>query len=74
MQLLEQFCELQKKGQSILMVTHSPMAASYGDRVVFLKDGKIVNEIYKGEDSRQEFYNRLVHMLSVVESRDLHED
>ena len=56
------------------MVTHSPMAASYGDRVVFLKDGKIVNEIYKGEDSRQEFYNRLVHMLSVVESRDLHED
>ena len=40
----------------------------------FLKDGKIVNEIYKGEDSRQEFYNRLVHMLSVVESRDLHED
>ena len=69
MQLLEQFCELQKKGQSILMVTHSPMAASYGDRVVFLKDGKIVNEIYKGEDSRQEFYNRLVHMLSVVESR-----
>ena len=68
MQLLQQFCDLQKKGQSILMVTHSPMAASYGDRVIFLKDGKIINEIYKGRDTHQVFYNRLVHMLSVVES------
>ena len=41
--------------------------------ITFLEE-KQYEEIYKGEDSRQEFYNRLVHMLSVVESRDLHED
>lgn len=42
-------------------------------RVAFLKDGKIIQEIYSGEDNRETFYNRIVHMLSVQESRDLHE-
>lgn len=55
------------------MVTHSPLAASYAQRVAFLKDGKIIQEIYSGEDNRETFYNRIVHMLSVQESRDLHE-
>lgn len=73
MQLLELLCALQKQGQSILMVTHSPLAASYAQRVAFLKDGKIIQEIYSGEDNRETFYNRIVHMLSVQESRDLHE-
>lgn len=74
MLLLDLLSELCQQGQSILMVTHSPLAASYAQRVAFLKDGKLIQEINSGDDNREAFYNRIVHMLSVQESRDLHEN
>ncbi|MGM0877186.1 MAG: ABC transporter ATP-binding protein [Bacillota bacterium] len=55
-----------------LMVTHDPVAASYCNRVIFIKDGKLYNEIYCGEN-RQTFFQRIIDMLSLLggESHDL---
>lgn len=57
---------------SIFMVTHDPVAASYCDRVLFIKDGRFYNEIYRG-DNRQAFFQKIIDMLSLLggESRDL---
>lgn len=48
-----------------LMVTHDAFAASYCSRVVFIKDGEVYNEIYKGE-SRQQFYQKILEVLSLL--------
>ena len=64
--LLEIFAELNKKGQTILMVTHSSMAASYATRVLFIKDGELFNQLYRGESSRREFFDKIVSTLSVL--------
>ena len=50
---------------TMLMVTHDPAAASYCDRVIFIKDGKLYNEIYCG-DNRQTFYQKIIDMLSLL--------
>jgi putative ABC transport system ATP-binding protein len=51
---------------TILMVTHDSFAASYCKRVVFIKDGKLFNEIYKGDMARKEFYQKILKVLSVM--------
>ncbi|WP_340082331.1 ABC transporter ATP-binding protein [Terribacillus sp. FSL K6-0262] len=50
---------------SLLMVTHDPQAASYADRVVFIRDGKLYSEIHRGE-SRQAFFQKIIDMLSLM--------
>lgn len=50
---------------SLLMVTHDPQAASYSDRVIFIRDGKLHSEIYRGE-SRQAFFQKIMDMLSLM--------
>ena len=50
---------------TIIMVTHDPIAASYCDRVVFIKDGQFFNEIYKDE-RRQTFFQRILNVLSLL--------
>ncbi|MED1270121.1 ABC transporter ATP-binding protein [Bacillus mycoides] len=50
---------------TMMLVTHDPMAASYCDRVVFIKDGKLYNEIYCGEN-RQLFYQKIMDVLSLL--------
>lgn len=50
---------------SLLMVTHDPQAASYSDRVIFIRDGKLHSEIYCGE-SRQAFFQKIMDMLSLM--------
>lgn len=50
---------------SILMVTHDPYIASFCDRVIFIKDGKLYNEIYKG-DNKSIFYKKIIDMLSFL--------
>ena len=50
---------------TILMVTHDPIAASYCDRVLFIKDGEFFNEIYK-DDRRQTFFQRILNVLSLL--------
>lgn len=53
-------------GITILMVTHDSFCASFGGRVLFLKDGRVFNEIVKGEKSRREFYEEILQVQSVL--------
>lgn len=48
------------------MVTHDAFCASYADRILFLKDGKIFNEILKGEKTRDIFYHEILDVLSLL--------
>ncbi|KOO47856.1 ABC transporter ATP-binding protein [Viridibacillus arvi] len=54
-----------KEGTTIVMVTHDPIAASYCDRVLFIKDGEYFNEIYK-DDHRQTFFQGILNVLSLL--------
>lgn len=51
---------------TILMVTHDAFTASYASRVIFIKDGKIFNEIRRGEDTRKQFFNRIIEVVTVL--------
>jgi putative ABC transport system ATP-binding protein len=64
--VLELLSSLSSTGQTtIVMVTHDPIAASYCDRVLFIKDGEFFNEVY-GDDRRQTFYQRILNVLSLL--------
>lgn len=66
-QLLEQIQSLNHTfGTTVLMITHDPYAASYCRRVIFLRDGKIVNEMFKGEQSEKEFFDRILTIQSAI--------
>lgn len=65
--LLEQFEELNQRFDStILMVTHDAFAASYAKRVIFLKDGKIFNEIRRGEHTRKQFFDQIIDVVTAL--------
>ena len=65
--LLEKFDYLNKEIQAtILMVTHDAFTASYASRVIFIKDGKIFNEIHKGENSRKEFFDKIIDVVTLL--------
>ena len=65
--LLETMDEMNRKLKAtILMVTHDSFSASFCKRVLFLKDGKIFNEIIKGEKTRKEFFNEIFDMLTLL--------
>lgn len=65
--LLEVMEELnQELAATILMVTHDAFSASYANRILFLKDGKIFNEIWKGEKTRSIFYHEILDVLSLL--------
>ena len=51
---------------TILMVTHDAFSASFCKRILFLKDGRIFNEIHKGEKSRKEFYEEILDVLTLL--------
>ena len=55
-----------KNNATILMVTHDSFAASFCKRVIFIKDGKLFNEIYKGDMARKDFYLKLLKVLAVM--------
>ena len=65
--LLEQFEYLNKTiCATILMVTHDAFTASYATRVIFIKDGKIFNEIHKGTDNRKEFFDKIIDVVKLL--------
>ena len=65
--LLEKFEYLNKDIQAtILMVTHDAFTASYATRVIFIKDGKIFNEINKGTDSRKKFFDKIIDVVTLL--------
>ncbi|SHH34555.1 ABC transporter ATP-binding protein [Virgibacillus chiguensis] len=65
--LLESFEKLNKElSTTILMVTHDAFTASYSNRILFIKDGKIFNELIKGNDSRKAFFNRIIEVITLL--------
>ena len=65
--LLETFNYLNTKlSATILMVTHDSFAASFANRVIFIKDGKIYNEIYKGNMDRKAFFDKIIDVVTLL--------
>lgn len=65
--LLESMKEMNEGlAATILMVTHDAFTASYASRVIFIKDGKIFNEIRRGDDTQKQFFNRIIEVVTVL--------
>ncbi|MGY5267046.1 ABC transporter ATP-binding protein [Paraclostridium bifermentans] len=65
--LLERFEKLnQEFNTTILMVTHDAFTASYANRILFIKDGEIFNEVIRGNDSRKVFFNRIIDVITLL--------
>lgn len=65
--LLEKFNYLNTELKTtILMVTHDAFTASYASRVIFIKDGKIFNEFYKGTQTRKEFFDKIIDVVTLL--------
>ncbi len=65
-ELLRIFAEVNKEGQTILMVTHSTKAASHAGRVLFIKDGEVFHQLYRGGSTDQELYQRISDTLTLL--------
>lgn len=65
-QLLNIFQEINKLGETILMVTHSTRAASHASRVLFIKDGIVYHQIYKGDMNNEEMYESISNTLTLL--------
>ena len=66
--LLEIFEEINAMGQTILMVTHSVKAAAHANRVLFIKDGIIYNQIYRGNESDEVMYKKISDTLTLLQT------
>ncbi|WBF52558.1 ABC transporter ATP-binding protein [Macrococcoides canis] len=67
--IMNLFQNINKDNQTILMVTHSTIDAAYASRVVFIKDGILYHEIYRGDESQNEFQKRISDSLSMLSER-----
>ena len=65
-ELLRLFGEINRKGQTILMVTHSVKAASHAGRVLFIKDGEVYHQIYRGSGTENELYQKISDTLTML--------
>ena len=65
-ELLRLFRELNGQGQTIVMVTHSVKAASVASRVLFIRDGEVFHQLYRGEDGDERFYQRISDSLTML--------
>lgn len=66
--LLKLFTDINAEGQTILMVTHSIQAASHAGRVLFIKDGCVFHQIYRGNASNEEMYAMITDALTVLQT------
>lgn len=65
--LLESMEELNENlNATIMMVTHDAFSASYARRILFIKDGKIFNELVRGNDSRKEFFEKIIEVITLL--------
>ncbi len=65
-ELLRLFGEINKSGQTIVMVTHSVKAASTANRVLFIKDGEVYHQLYRGEDTNEQLYQKISDTLTLL--------
>ena len=69
--LLERFESLNKElNTTILMVTHDSFTASYAHRILFIKDGRIFSELIRGNNTRKEFFNKIIEVISLLGGDD----
>ena len=65
--LLDSFERLNRALEAtILMVTHDAFTASYAHRILFIKDGRVFNELVRGNDTRKEFFNRIIEVVTLL--------
>jgi len=64
--LLRLFHEINTQGQTILMVTHSIKAASHANRILFIKDGEVFHQLYRGNLSNEELYAKISDTLTIL--------
>ncbi|TDM02473.1 MULTISPECIES: ABC transporter ATP-binding protein [Macrococcus] len=67
--IMNLFRQINKEQQTILMVTHSIIDAAYADRVLFIKDGILYHEIYRGRDTRPDFQKRISDSIAMLNER-----
>ena len=67
-ELLRLFSQIHQGGQTILMVTHSVKAASCADRVLFIKDGQVFHQLYRGECSNEQLYQKISDTLTMLQT------
>lgn len=65
-ELLSLFSNINDIGQTILMVTHSVKAASHASRVLFIKDGEVFHQIYRGDNSNEQFHQKISDTLTLL--------
>lgn len=65
-ELLTQFAKINESGQTIVMVTHSVRAASHASRVMFIKDGEVFHQIYKGDATNEVFYQKITDTVTLL--------
>ena len=65
-ELLNLFSDVNKSGQTILMVTHSVKAASRAGRVLFIRDGEVFHQIYRGEQTSEELFAKISDTLTIL--------
>lgn len=65
-ELMKHFTKINENGQTILMVTHSVKAASNADRVLFIKDGEVFHQLYRGNLSNEQMYQKIADTLTVL--------
>lgn len=65
-ELLRLFGEINRRGQTLLMVTHSVKAASHASRVLFIKDGEVFHQIYRGNSNDEQLYQKISDTLTLL--------
>lgn len=72
-ELLRLFSKINQSGQTILMVTHSVKAASHASRVLFIKDGEVFHQIYRGNHTNEQLYQRISDTLTMLQAGGVRE-
>lgn len=67
--LMRIFENIHKQGHTIMMVTHSPKAASFAERILFIQDGRIYHELFRGEQNRQQFIEKINQVQILMDRR-----
>ena len=67
--LMEILAEINAQGQTIIMVSHSARASSYSNRVLFIRDGRVYHELYRGDQSEEQFMEKITQSILVASGR-----
>lgn len=65
-ELLQLFSRINRQGQTLLVVTHSVKAASHASRVLFIKDGEVFHQIYRGDSTNEQLYQKISDTLTIL--------